>query len=170
MKKNMIIAAALFGFLTMSYAQNAAQPQAKQDQTKAENTVFCPVTGEKITVNETTPRAQYNGKTYYFCCQNCLEKFNKEPQKYAKAELKNNEKMCSDCSCDCCKNGKCDCANGKCSCKDCKCHEKGKCNCKDCNMKKAHKKHKGKSCGKCENEKQEVKKEEIKPASNQDKK
>ncbi|GAB4033151.1 MAG: hypothetical protein Fur0012_12480 [Elusimicrobiota bacterium] len=168
MKKNIIILAALFSFLSMSYAQNNTQPQSTQNQLKTENAVFCPVSGEKVTVAESTPKMEYNGKTYYFCCNNCLEKFKKEPAKYAeKAMMKG--KTCASCLCDCCKNGKCDCANDKCDCKDCKCHEKGKCDCKDCNMKKAHKKHKGKACGKCENEKQEIKKEENKPAS-QDKK
>jgi YHS domain-containing protein len=29
--------------------------------------------------------AVYEGRTYYFCCKDCLAKFNKEPKKYAGA-------------------------------------------------------------------------------------
>lgn len=162
MKKTTIAIAALLGFFAYSYAQNAAAPQTKQETAKTENTVFCPVSGEKVVVNEATPKAEYNGKTYYFCCNNCLEKFNKEPAKYAQnAQVKG--KTCA-CSCECCKNGKCDCKKEKCDCKDCKCHEKGECNCKDCsNMKgdksEGMKKQKGKTCKNCGQEKAEQKTE-----------
>ena len=36
-----------------------------------------------ITVDATTPRYGYNGKTYYFCSDECRAKFAKNPQKYA---------------------------------------------------------------------------------------
>lgn len=38
----------------------------------------------KMNVDEkkTPYKTDYNGKTYYFCCDACLKKFQKEPQKY----------------------------------------------------------------------------------------
>ena len=36
-----------------------------------------------VAVDENTPRSDYNGKTYYFCSEECKEKFAKKPQRYA---------------------------------------------------------------------------------------
>ncbi len=44
----------------------------------------CPVTGKSFKKSETTESAEYNGKTYYFCCPGCKEKFEKDPGKYTK--------------------------------------------------------------------------------------
>jgi YHS domain-containing protein len=33
-------------------------------------------------VKDTTPRAEYNGKTYYFCSDGCRTDFLKKPEKY----------------------------------------------------------------------------------------
>ena len=35
-----------------------------------------------VAVDTQTPRAVYNGKTYYFCSDECKCKFEKSPQKY----------------------------------------------------------------------------------------
>jgi YHS domain-containing protein len=37
-----------------------------------------------IPVDETTPRLLYQGKTYYFCSNECRDQFAKNPSKYAK--------------------------------------------------------------------------------------
>jgi YHS domain-containing protein len=42
-----------------------------------------------------SPKTEYKGKTYYFCCPDCVEKFNKEPEKYLKSMKKG--KMCKEC-------------------------------------------------------------------------
>ena len=41
-----------------------------------------PVCG--MTVDENSPAAtvNYKGQTYYFCHQNCVDQFNKDPKKY----------------------------------------------------------------------------------------
>jgi Cu+-exporting ATPase len=44
----------------------------------------CPVSGEEFTVTASSPHADYNGKTYYFCCADCPSEFTKDPQKYLK--------------------------------------------------------------------------------------
>lgn len=36
-------------------------------------------------VPETSPyRISYKGKTYYFCCEDCLEEFKSDPEYYVK--------------------------------------------------------------------------------------
>lgn len=46
--------------------------------------VSCPVTGEKIAKDKAYSKVEYKGKTYYFCCAGCPEKFMKNPEKYVK--------------------------------------------------------------------------------------
>ena len=41
----------------------------------------CPVTGEDV--NPKGKTVQYKGKTVGFCCDDCIEMFNKNPDKYA---------------------------------------------------------------------------------------
>ncbi len=54
-------------------SQPASQPAA------AVNTK-CPITGEDIDAKVTTT---YDGKTYAFCCADCVKAFNKDPAKFA---------------------------------------------------------------------------------------
>lgn len=42
----------------------------------------CPVSGEEFVVTEQSPKVEYEGKTYYFCCGGCDKKFQADPQKY----------------------------------------------------------------------------------------
>ncbi len=51
---------------------------------KLNEKVKCPVSGEEIKMADAAGSSQYNGKTYYFCCDNCKEKFNANPEKYIK--------------------------------------------------------------------------------------
>lgn len=46
--------------------------------------VTCPVMGREIEKSEAASSLEYNGKTYYFCCAGCKEKFEKDPEKYTK--------------------------------------------------------------------------------------
>jgi len=46
--------------------------------------VTCPVSGESFKKSETTESLEYNGKTHYFCCSGCKEKFEEDPEKYSK--------------------------------------------------------------------------------------
>lgn len=56
----------------------------------------CPVSGEPINKDVST---YYEGRTVYFCCQNCVEPFEKDPQAYlskldtAKTDQKADEKQ-----------------------------------------------------------------------------
>lgn len=53
-------------------------------EAKIGDTTKCPISGEQFVVTDTSPHAEYNGKTYYFCCPNCAAKFQSDPAKYAK--------------------------------------------------------------------------------------
>jgi YHS domain-containing protein len=43
----------------------------------------CPVSGELVVVGQNTPRSEYQGKHYVFCCPGCKKKFDADPGKYA---------------------------------------------------------------------------------------
>ncbi len=51
-------------------------------QQKAEENVVCPVSGETMLKSKAKATFEYEGKLYYFCHENCKEKFVKEPAKY----------------------------------------------------------------------------------------
>lgn len=51
-----------------------------------ENKVTCPVSGSTFNKSEAYGSKEYNGKTYYFCCAGCKEKFEKDPEKYTKKD------------------------------------------------------------------------------------
>ncbi|HKE01304.1 MAG TPA: YHS domain-containing protein [Planctomycetota bacterium] len=36
-----------------------------------------------VRVDASTPRADYQGKTFYFCSEECREEFERHPEKYA---------------------------------------------------------------------------------------
>jgi len=59
-------------------------------QQQAQETVTCPVSGKEIKKSEAKATYEYEGKTYYFCCEKCKEEFVKNPEKYTqkKAEMK----------------------------------------------------------------------------------
>lgn len=61
---------------------------AAQEQT--DETAVCPVSGKQIKKSEAKATYEYEGKTYYFCCEKCKEEFMKSPEKYTqkKAEMK----------------------------------------------------------------------------------
>lgn len=42
----------------------------------------CPVSGEEFTVSATSPKVEYNGKTYYTCCAGCQKKLEADPAKF----------------------------------------------------------------------------------------
>lgn len=42
----------------------------------------CLVSEEIFTVEEDSPKVEYEGKTYYLCCPGCAKKFQADPAKY----------------------------------------------------------------------------------------
>jgi YHS domain-containing protein len=57
-------------------------------QEKEKDTVTCPVSGKAFNKSDAADMMTYNGKTYYFCCDNCMEAFKKNPEKYIEAMAK----------------------------------------------------------------------------------
>ena len=45
----------------------------------------CPVTGERVT--NKSLKAEYFGRTVYFCCHGCLKAAEKNPEKFVKATI-----------------------------------------------------------------------------------
>lgn len=77
-------------FLSVILAVSFVVVLAGIAQQQTEETVTCAVGGEVIKKSEAKVTYEYEGKTYYFCCEGCKEKFIKEPEKYIqkKAEMK----------------------------------------------------------------------------------
>lgn len=44
----------------------------------------CPVSNEEFTVTASSPKVDYKGKTVYFCCGGCEEKFKANPDEFMK--------------------------------------------------------------------------------------
>ena len=53
----------------------------------------CPMSGKNINKDTAKFKAEYNGKTYYFCCEKCKAAFEKDPEKYLK-DSKDKDKCC----------------------------------------------------------------------------
>ena len=68
---------------------NCGTSQQQSIQDVKEEKVQCPVMKTWILQSEAADKTEYNGKTYYFCCDGCKEKFLAEPEKYI-SELSNN--------------------------------------------------------------------------------
>jgi len=53
-------------------------------QSEIGKTEKCPVMNSEFKVTKKTPVIDYKGKSYYFCCDGCVEDFKKDPHKYSK--------------------------------------------------------------------------------------
>lgn len=42
----------------------------------------CPISGEEFVVTDSSPSVEHEGRTYFFCCPNCAERFAADPEKY----------------------------------------------------------------------------------------
>jgi len=42
----------------------------------------CPVSKQAFVVTDGSPKVELDGKTYYFCCPGCEERFKANPRKY----------------------------------------------------------------------------------------
>ncbi len=83
-----VLAAATYGVIavkvtTAEETKTPATPATTQAATKpAIANKKCPVGGEDVDPKGKT--VTYKGKTVGFCCDDCVEKFQKDPEKYAK--------------------------------------------------------------------------------------
>jgi YHS domain-containing protein len=77
------------GFLSVLAAAILSGCAAEGPATDPAPTAECPVCREngdlaclKVKIRESTPRLEYQGRTYYFCSDECLAEFQKNPAKY----------------------------------------------------------------------------------------
>jgi len=52
------------------------------------NTQRDPVCGMEVNPKDAAGKSQHQGQTYYFCSEDCKEKFDQNPQQYAKGQSK----------------------------------------------------------------------------------
>ena len=45
-----------------------------------------PICGMQVDEQTAAGRSEYGGQTYYFCSAGCKEKFDQDPERYAKSE------------------------------------------------------------------------------------
>jgi xanthine dehydrogenase accessory factor len=59
-----------------------ARRAAPAEGTAAVKAALDPVCGMTVPLRDATPRAEHEGRTYYFCCGGCRERFVAEPARY----------------------------------------------------------------------------------------
>jgi YHS domain-containing protein len=60
----------------------SSQPLVAAGEAKVGDRTKCPVSGDEFVVKDDSPHAEYNGKTYYFCCADCPKEFQAHPEKF----------------------------------------------------------------------------------------
>src|SRR5690606_18606227 len=51
----------------------------------------CPVSGKEFVVSESSPSLEHEGRTYYFCCSGCAERFAADPERFLGGEAQAEE-------------------------------------------------------------------------------
>ena len=59
-----------------------SSPLVAPGEAKIGDRTKCIVSGHEFVVKADSPHAEYNGKTYYFCCPDCLKAFEANPEKF----------------------------------------------------------------------------------------
>jgi YHS domain-containing protein len=80
-------------FVGTTSAQHADKAPKAKVATETVSKGVCPVTGEEV---DPDVSYTYKGTKYYFCCNNCVTKFKKNPVKYIKASSKKSFDACND--------------------------------------------------------------------------
>jgi YHS domain-containing protein len=111
--KNWLLAIAVG--LTFTLATVAAVQTKATDGKGKQTAVVCLVSGDAVKNLATAPRYTYKGKTYYFCCKDCLNKFRKSPATYLnrKPTAKNGQSATAAKSCCSTEQGKSCCSGEK---------------------------------------------------------
>ena len=60
----------------------SASPLVAPGEAKVGDRTKCIVSGHEFVIKDDSPHAEYNGKTYYFCCNNCPKAFEANPEKF----------------------------------------------------------------------------------------
>lgn len=67
-------------FAVAAFLATVASPLEARDAPK--EAILCPVMGMPVPDPDHAPRSVHQGRTYYFCCPSCKEKFDKDPERY----------------------------------------------------------------------------------------
>ncbi|MBK7398265.1 MAG: YHS domain-containing protein [Myxococcales bacterium] len=65
-----------------SATSSSAKGVVPPGEAKVGDRSYCLVSKEEFVVNADSPKAEYEGKTYYFCCSGCDKAFSKDPKKF----------------------------------------------------------------------------------------
>ena len=88
MKKTLLSLVAILGIAAVSGAQTQTKT-IKKTADKTPTEISCEVMpDDKLNIKEATAAKRfrdYKGRRYFFCCEGCPKKFDKDPAKYAKA-------------------------------------------------------------------------------------
>lgn len=69
----------------ISPAQPAQRSVKAPGAAKVGDRTTCPVhTDQVFRVSDKTPKAEYKGRVYYFCCPHCRDHFLEAPEKYVR--------------------------------------------------------------------------------------
>ncbi len=82
--KKLFLISILTAFVAVTILVSISSMTFAKESTK-EEMVTCPVSGKTLPKSKAVSYT-YKGKTYYFCCNHCLEEFKKNPEKYIKGE------------------------------------------------------------------------------------
>lgn len=82
-------------------AAPAATPAPAAAAPAAAGEVTCLISGEKFVPTAESPKSEYKGKTFTFCCAGCKKKFDAEPEKYASKDPPAKPDCKGDCGGDC---------------------------------------------------------------------
>jgi YHS domain-containing protein len=89
------VIAAVLALAAIGYAQGCCPSEGGGSSSSSDSgstatvRVRCPVMGCLISDVDFAPaQSEYNGKTYYFCCEECKTKFDNNPQKYLNKKAK----------------------------------------------------------------------------------
>jgi YHS domain-containing protein len=63
-------------------ASASSLPLVAPGEAKVGDRTKCPVSGHEFVIKDDSPHAEYNGKTYYFCCADCPQAFQTNPEKF----------------------------------------------------------------------------------------
>lgn len=63
-------------------APAAAQRLVPPGEARVGDRTTCPISNEEFVVTADSPHTEYEGRTYYFCCAPCVERFRAAPQQY----------------------------------------------------------------------------------------
>ena len=63
-------------------AAASSAPLVAPGEAKVGDRTKCIVSGHEFVVTADSPHAEYNGKTYYFCCPDCPKAFEANPDKF----------------------------------------------------------------------------------------